>query len=194
LRKLWAGGRLAVPAVLLPAIVLIAAGCGGSSGTGTGSTADTGGNGSTATPAETGSTTTPAKTGSITKAEFIKKADAICAEGKKQVQTEFAAYLEKNKIKKIPEGGESKAETEGREAEIIESIALPALQRQVDDIRALGFPAGESGQIEPFLDAVEGGIEKGDEDPQALFSGASKVFAKADGLAQKYGFKVCGNR
>jgi hypothetical protein len=171
-----------VPVAFLLVIGLIAAGCG--SGSGSDSTASSG---------ETASTTTPA-TSPIGKAEFIKKADAACAKGKKQVETEFAAYLKKNKIKEIPEAKEAKAQAAGREAEVIETIALPALQQQVDEIRALGFPDGEEDQVEPFLDAVEEGIEKIEEDPQAFFSGADEVFGKADKLAVKYGLKVCGNR
>jgi len=175
--------RLILPALLVLAIALIAVGCGGggsgSGGSGGGSSSD--------------ETSSGDEAGSLSKAEFIKQADAICKEGSEEVRTEFATYLKENKIKEIGEGNESKAETEGRIEEVIEA-AIPTLQQQLDGIRELAAPPADEAQVNAYLEAAEEGIEKGEEDPVELFTATEKVLAKSDKLAKEIGFKVCGNR
>ena len=127
------------------------------------------------------------------KAQFITQGDIICANGKKQVEARFVSYLKKNKLKKIGEKGESKAEAEGREAAVIETIALPALSKQVNELKAFGMPREDEAKAKEYISAVEERIEKGEQDPQSLFSASSKVLAKSDKLAGELGFKVCGH-
>jgi hypothetical protein len=175
------------------AIALIGSGCGG----GSDNSASTGDNSASTgeSSASTAEDSTSSGEGSILgKAEFIGKADAICAEGKKQVEAEYAAYLKKNKISKVSESKESSAETEAHVAEIIETIAIPALRRQIDEIGSLGAPSGEEAQVRAYLAAAEEGIKKGEENPQVMFSSPTEVFANADELADEIGFKVCGQR
>jgi hypothetical protein len=150
----------ALPAVAL-AIVVAVAGCGGS-----GASGDT-------------------TTASISKAEFIKKADAICAKGGKQSLSEFLAFEKENKI---PEGKEP---TTAQWAEIGTKVLVPALQQQVDEIRRLGSPAGDEAQIEAFLHRGEEAVEKLEENPETAKS-PSKVLADAHEVIKGYGFKVCG--
>jgi hypothetical protein len=165
-----------VLAVLLAASVALAACGGGSGGDGSGST-------------ESGGTTpTQGDTGSIGRSEFIRQADAACTKGQKTVEAEVKAYLKKSNVKEIGEADETQQE------EVIETIAIPSLRTQIDEIRGLGAPSGEEAQVEGFLAAAEEGIEKGEDDPQAMFTSSTKVFAKADELADFIGFKVCGQR
>jgi hypothetical protein len=164
---------------MVAALALAVAGCGGGSDEADGKDA-----------ASTGSTDAAAPS----KAEFIRQVDAICTRGKKQVETEFASYLKKNKIKEIGEKGESPADAESHEIAVIETIAIPELQEQIEELKALQPPSDDEDEVEAFLDATEEGLSKGEEEPQALFSTTKKLFAKSDKLAQSYGFKVCGNR
>jgi hypothetical protein len=157
-----------VAAVLAAALVV--AGCGG--GGGGGDEAAGGG-------------------GSLSKAEFLKQADAVCSAGKTKVRAEYQAYLTKNKIE---EGKESKAENEAHVTEIAETIAFPALRQQIEEIRALGAPEGEEAEVKAFLDATEAEVKEAEEDPQSLLASSNEVFAKSDKLAEEYGFKVCGQR
>ncbi len=174
--------RLIVPVVIALVVALAAVGCGGSSSdtnnsSSDSSSADGGGGGAT----------------SISKAAFIKEADAACASGKKQVEGEYAAYLKKKGIKEINSKVSSNAEAEAQATEVIETIAIPALNEQLDTIKALGVPDGEE-KVSAYLAAVEEGIEEGEGEPLTLFTSAEKVFAKADKLAGEIGFKVCGQR
>jgi hypothetical protein len=163
------------PTTILAVLTVLAAvsGCGGSGGD-TSATADLG--------------------GSPPKAVFIKQGDAICAKGRKEVQTKFAAFLKKEGPKGIgPGGGESPAEIKAHEIELVETIGMPALRKQMRELRALGAPKGEEGKVEDYFEAAEEALEKGEEEPQLLFSKVQQTFAKADKIAHELGFEVCGN-
>lgn len=145
------------------ATVVAVAGCGGSGGS---SAADT-------------------TTATISKAEFIKKADAICTNGQKRSQSEFTAFAEENPNPK------AKEPTAAEWSEIGTQILVPALRRQLDEIRQLGSPAKDEAQIEEFLDQTEEAIEKLEEEPETAKSPA-KLLADAHKTIKGYGFKVCG--
>lgn len=165
--------RLIASIAALLAIALIASGCGSSGG-------DTG---------TAGDATAPSS-----KSEFIKSADAVCAGGEKQAETEYAAYLKKNNISKATESKETEAKIEARAVEVIETIAIPLYKQQAKELRALIPPEGDEKTVAAYLDAVDEGIEKAAEEPQAVFTGTSTAFDQAGKLAQEYGFKVCGSK
>lgn len=150
--------RLSVMLIAVLAIAAVASGCGG------------GGDASTA---------------SISKAEFIKKADAICTEGGERTQSNFAAFAKENKI---PEGKElTTAQWEAAGTKVI----VPALEQQAEEVRQLGIPAGDEAQIEAFLDGVDKAVEEIEENPK-LAKSAPKLLTDAHQAIKGYGFKVCG--
>jgi hypothetical protein len=124
-------------------------------------------------------------TASITKAEFVKKGNAICTAGNKRVQNEFNAYIGKSGLKKGEEP--SKAEDE----ELAGQILLPSVSQEVEEIKALGIPSEEGEGAEAVIESAEESIEKGEEDPAALVT-SEKTFAKTNELAHEYGLTVCG--
>ena len=144
--------------VLLVATALIATGCGGG-----------------------GSSTTA----SITKAEFVKKGNAICTAGNERVQSEFEAYAKKAGLKEGEEPG--KAEDE----ELAETILLPSVSQEIEEIKALGIPSEEGEDAEAVIESAEESIAKGEEDPAAVVTSAS-AFTKTNELAHEYGLTVCG--
>lgn len=131
---------------------------------------------------------------SISQAEFIKKGDAICAEGRKEIESDLSAYLKKNKVKEFGEKGESEAEAKQHEVTFIETVALPGLSKQVEELKSLGTPEGAEAEAEDFFKAVEGEIKNGEKNPGPLLTTPEEVFEKSDTIAQEIGFKVCGNR
>ncbi len=184
--------KLRLTALMMIAIALLAVGCGGSSdGGGTSGGGETSSSSDSSGGDETSSTEVAA---TVPKAVFIKEADAICSKARKQTETEFAAYLKEEGIKEIGEAGESAAETKAREAEVIETLGIPALSRQQKEIREIGLPEGEEELAETYLAEAEKGIETGEANPSLLYNSSQKVFAKSDKLAGELGFKVCGNR
>lgn len=165
--------RLSVVLAVALAAVMAVAGCGG------------GGTDESTTASTTASTSKDATTPSISKAEFITRADAICKEGGEQAQSEFAAFAKENKI------SEGKEPTTAQWEEIGTKILVPALQKQGDQIRQLGIPAGDEAQIETFLDRADEAVEKLEENPETAKS-PSTVLAEAREVIKGYGFKVCG--
>ena len=142
------------------AIALVAAGCGSSKKSG-----------------ESGSS-------KITKAEFLRKGNAICAQGNKELDAQG---------KKLFAGQKSKP-TKAQIAEFAKKYAIPSVEKQVNGIRALGAPAGDEDKVKAILDAADEGVAKLKQDPAALAaSEGSDPFAKANKLARDYGLTVCGS-
>lgn len=159
-------------------VVLLAAGCGGSSG------------------GDTGEETAGDQAESISKSEWIEQADAICTteqEEEKPIEAELEAEGEKaetaDQLKKL--GGITR-----------ELLAL--VDKETEDIRALPVPAGDEATIETMLDKVQSAVPLGEEFADALESGdvaeiertsqkLEKNSESAKGMAQSYGLKVCGS-
>jgi hypothetical protein len=143
------------------AVSLIVAGCGGGSD-----------------ESNTGAT--------ISKAAFIKKADAVCSGGNKRMEIAFAHFLEAKKNVKHP----SNADYE----ELVGKVLIPNVSREIKEIRALGAPSGDEDRVNGFLEALEEGIEVAERDPKVVVSSSEAVFGIPSRLAKEYGLGVCGSR
>ncbi len=137
-----------------------------------------------------GSDSTAVTTGSLSKAAFIKKADAVCAKGTERLQKGFATYLRKNKKSIIALRHPSKADYEG----LIGGILIPNLEREIEEIRKLGAPNGDEERIEAIFTAWEEGIEVAENDPAAVKHNSEAIFGVGSRLAKEYGLEVCGSR
>ena len=144
----------------LLAIALIAAGCGG-------------GDDSTST------------TAALTKAQFLKQGNQICAEGNKEINTGFEEFAKENNIK------ENQEPTQAQREELAETVLLPSVTKQVEGVDGLGAPSGDEEQVEEIIDAAEEAIEEGEQDPAALVAEGEDSFAKVDKLAGEYGLTAC---
>lgn len=113
----------------------------------------------------------------LTKAQVIKQGDAICRAGAKRVERAAGRRL-----------GEDSTRADVRR--FVVRTMIPELERQVSDLRALRPPARDAPQIDAMLDAAEEGIAEARENPIRALTDP-KVFAKANRIATKYGFKVC---
>lgn len=119
---------------------------------------------------------------SITKAEWIARADAICAEGNQRVQKQVGGRLA---------GLEPGSPTFDRaHARILSEVALPDLRDQVAQISALGAPRGDEERVDAILAAVRAGIDESTADP-AAFNAPDGSIAEAASLIGEYGSKVC---
>lgn len=124
------------------------------------------------------------ETGSLSKAEFIKQANAVCAKGREQLEKKAAAFLE--------EAGENPAKpSEGSpEVEFLEETYIPSFEQQIDDVSAIGAPAGDEKEIGAFLQALQDTLDKAAEEPQGIITGGITL-DKAAKLASAYGLKNC---
>lgn len=125
-------------------------------------------------------------TATISKAEFIKKADAACKQTDKELEQDFLAFVAKNNIdfqKDVPEG---------QAREMVDSILTPAVEREIKVIRALGAPSGDEAQIDALINGLETGLQKAEAEPQIILHETDKAFKDSSVAAQRYGLKTCG--
>jgi hypothetical protein len=149
--------RIALFAALL-ALALLAAGCGGGGGTAT-------------------------ATAPLSKAQFIKRGDAICEKTDKTQNSAIRKYTAKH-----PKGASTKA---GQD-ELITSIGLPPIQQEAEELGALGAPRGDEGKVEAIVNGIEEAVGKAEEEPESTNkAGAANPFTGVDKLAGEYGFKAC---
>jgi len=120
---------------------------------------------------------------SPTKAEFVKQADAICAETDKTQRVGLADYQQENPGSESNEAGQSKA---------IVEVGLPPIRQEAEELAALEAPSGDEEKIEALVTEIEKAIEKSEADPTLLL-GAENPFDQATKLATEYGFKACRN-
>jgi hypothetical protein len=190
-------------------------GC-GSSGSGSPSTASTApsasagatapagttavGTGATGAPVGvTGGTGATGGSAVATKAQFIAMADKVCRAASSQLKTRQTAV---NAAAKLEAKHDTAAHRAALAAAVREETALA--RPQLDQLRALTPPAADRSVVAKYIAAVASNADLIDQFAAAIDAnsgrGVSVASAKlaegkatADGLAQGYGFKVCGN-
>lgn len=120
---------------------------------------------------------------SISKAEFDRKGNAICAAGNKEIESKGRAMFANRK------GKPSDAELKKFSTEVL----IPSVEKQVNQLRDLGAPKGDEDKVKAILDAADEGIQKGKQDPLSLTQEGAGPFEKANKLAKDYGLTVCGS-
>jgi hypothetical protein len=150
-------------------IVVVAVGCG------------SGDDGSSSNDSSQASVTTdPA----ATKASFIRQGDAICDKTDKTQEAELKAYLKKDPNAQSTKAGQSK---------MVLAVGLPPIQREAEELAALGAPSADAKKVEAIVEGIEEAVEKGEKDPSSVLTGSKNPFAQVDKLAAEYGFKACNN-
>lgn len=116
----------------------------------------------------------------LTKAEFIKKGDAFCEKAEKKFPAELRAFGQERKVT----GSLTKAQGE----EAVQTVLIPSLQAQADQLEQLGAPSGDEDQVEAIVGGLQKVLAKGEEDSSEIGARPLSAIAK---LAKEYGFEVC---
>jgi len=145
------------------AAILLAAGCGSSSG----------------------DSEVEVKTGSLSKAEFIAKADAICKAARTEFLAEYRSFLETHKA----EATEPKKQEEFL-SDVLETVLGPNVEGQIEQISNLGAPASYAPEAKAFLVELQQRLDEAHEDPAGLTS-TPTPFKKAEDAAEQAGMKGC---
>lgn len=156
------------------AIAAVAAGCGG--GDDSTSSGDT----------TSGGESTEASGSAPTKAVFIKEADKICADSNEVMNEELAEFSKENDI------SETEEPSEELQVEAYESIVLPNIAGQGEEIAALTPPAGDEEAVEEITDALAESVDDVEASAEGLVEGKNP-FGDASSKARAYGMKVCGS-
>jgi hypothetical protein len=152
--------------VALAALALAVAGCGSSDD----STTDDG---------------TTEATASLTKAEFIKQGNAICKTSNEELDSQFEEFSEENDI------SENEEPSKELQEEAAETILVPGVSEQLEELRALGTPEDDNGEGDAILTSAEEALEEIEDDPSSAFSEDSG-FEEVNKEATAYGLTVCG--
>ena len=132
-------------------------------------------------------TSSTASTASLSKAEFLKQGNKICTEGGKQINSEFEEFSKENEL------SETEAPPKPVQEEAAEEILIPAINQQIEEIRALGTPEGDEGELEEVFTAEEEVLEEAEENPISILESESAKQKEANKLAKDYGLTVCGS-
>jgi hypothetical protein len=121
---------------------------------------------------------------SLTKDEFVKRADAICAKGTENLGKELSAYLEQ-------QASTAKTESEVA-AEAIQAVVLPEVEAQIEKIESLEVPSGDEGEIEAFLEAQRRAVASLEKRKNlSLTTDLDPAFQGSGKLAREYGLESC---
>jgi hypothetical protein len=117
-----------------------------------------------------------------TKAQFLKRGNAICAQIVRKMNEVSARYYA------------GKPRSDAFRDMVAEKAIIPGKQEEIRRLRALGPPVGGEWRLERIIAAIEKGIEIGEKNPRALWGGASieYPFEKALYLEMGYGLVKCG--
>lgn len=149
-------GKLALP--LLLGLALVLAGCGGSS--------------------EDAAANLP------TKAQFLRKANAICGRADHRINTGFERYSRRHlAVGQVP--------SDLSYAKATARIVLPLIEGEVGEIRKLRPPGRGKEGVAEILVAFEAGIGVGKRDPLTLAGSGEFAFAEAHELAVDFGLARC---
>ncbi|MEJ7892716.1 MAG: hypothetical protein WKF94_08745 [Solirubrobacteraceae bacterium] len=116
----------------------------------------------------------------LTKAEFVKQGNAICAKGNAELET---------KVEELLAGGKEP----DMEAQIafFEDEVLPIVQGQVDDLGGLTPPEADQGEVDELIASAQEAIDKAEEDLEAVAAAEEDPFADANEKAEAYGLTEC---
>lgn len=156
--------RLTGLLVLGLALAVLVAGCGG----------DNDGEGSSNVSADI-------STSSIDKGGFVEQANAICKREKDQLLSAVIAYQKKHLNEASVKVVASTAST----------VIEPELDSQIEQIRDLGAPSGDAGEIEVFFTALQDGVDEITTEKPATFDEAEGMLNPAEDAAAKYGIDEC---
>jgi hypothetical protein len=123
------------------------------------------------------------QTGSLSKAEFTKRADAICEAARNQFVTEYSDFGRRNQL--------TAASLKAKLGELVDKIVLPNYEKRIDEISALGAPSADQEGVADFLNALQLRLEEMHAQPAKL-SEKAFPFAKAAKLAKEAGLRGCG--
>jgi hypothetical protein len=131
------------------------------------------------------SNSTTETTATLSKAEFLEKGNAICANGEKAQESGVNAYVEEH-------GLANRNPSPAQEAAMVENIIVPNIQGQINGVKALAEPASLEGQVEEAVELAEKGVEEIEAEPaMALGNSGPNPFAAAGKVLHSMGLTQC---
>lgn len=128
----------------------------------------------------------------LTKAQFTRQANQLCAKTGKEIVTKLSTF-----VKDQPNEGAGQSHDE-LFAKAMKTILLPVTEAKANQIEALAAPAGDEKKIEAYLASLHTGINAIRQQESTSFAalndslvGFEKALAPSRKLAVAYGMKEC---
>lgn len=141
------------------------------------STGSTDGADSTGSGADGNSSSAP-----LTKAQFVKKADAIC----ENVPVRYRKLLGEFEKEQKKQGKPKPSVAESNLA-----AAVPPLPEAAEELEALNPPSGDEQKVEAMIAALDAAAEGLEKKPNSALSGPQSPFDEFQKLTKAYGLTAC---
>jgi hypothetical protein len=165
---------LIVPALIVSLVLAACGGSGGSNSSTAGSTASE--QSSPSSPGDTDAST------ALSKAEFIKQGDVICAKTDKEQAKSLNVYTTKH---------QKALTTQAGQVTMVKEAGLPPIRVQTESLAALA-PSGDE-EAEAIVADMETATKEAEEDPSIVLQSKGNPFNAINKQAEKYGFKACAH-
>jgi hypothetical protein len=119
---------------------------------------------------------------SLTKAQFVKQADGICAKYNRKGESQVQKVVESFNL----DQGEPDQDVV---AKGVAAVAVPILEEQIEELRALPVPDGEEQEVALILERQEQSLEKVEDEP--LFRVSGNPYEELNEPAADYGLVEC---
>jgi hypothetical protein len=125
---------------------------------------------------------------SLTKAEYVRQADAICKKAEKNKKAQIEAFLQENAP---PSGKKLSLEEEAKLAtDFTTRAVLPSLRTEADELAGLDGPNNEEEKANAIIEGFDEVVQKL-EGNAAIIATKPDPFEKVARMARDYGFQTC---
>jgi hypothetical protein len=132
-----------------------------------------------------------ATSSSLTKAEFVKQADALCAKRHKEWQTALASYNQEIEKRNAASKLQVQEEVAG---DLLEKEMIPAVHKQLEGMESLPAPEGDEAKVSKMLDTLSQELDKVESNKNVVYGLAkSHNFEGFEEEAKKYGLSCSFN-
>lgn len=161
----------------LVAVLLLVAGCGGGETSASSSAADS-------------SLATAESDGPLSKAEFIRQADAICE------RAQAKGYNDAKRYRRVHAKELSALSPVAAEEKLIHLIVLPSILSQARGLESLEAPEGQEKKIKSIVAEIRTAVKHGEKVPMSVeseFGYGKNPLHDVDIELREYGFEGCRN-
>jgi hypothetical protein len=124
------------------------------------------------------------QTGQLSKAEFVKRAEAICGKLTRQFQIEYGAFTTQHEK-------QFWVRRSAAISQLAREVFAPNYEKRIEEIAALGAPPSDKAEVEAFIRALEGVVQTVRKDPVKASASLRNVLAKPFQAEQRYGLQGC---
>lgn len=123
------------------------------------------------------------ETSTVTKAQFIKQAEAVCQKTQDEVESGTADFFKQIRAKGGNVGSPANLETR------INDVYVPALEGELEKLEAIGAPEADEQEIEAILANLAKGRQLMEEEGVAGMTRSAASLTKFQVGASKYGIE-----